>query len=184
MSEIAERYRRRSDRFAARIAAVPPDRWQNPSPCEGWTALDVVRHVVDSQARFLALVGRETGPVPEVADDPAGAWDAVRSVVQADLEDPDRATAEYEGRFGRGTFEQAVDRFGTTDLVVHAWDLARATGQDDRIDPEDVRHVMAATAALDDSMRGPKTFRPPVEVPDNADEQTRMLAFLGRRSLS
>jgi uncharacterized protein (TIGR03086 family) len=181
VNEIAERYRRLADRFAERIAAVPPDRWQSPSPCDGWTALDVVRHVVESHSLFLALVNRETGPLPDVAEDPAGAWDAARAAVQADLDDPARAAAEYEGRFGRGTFAEAVDRFANTDLVVHGWDLARATGQDDRIDPEDVRRVLAATTSLDDSMRGPKTFGPPVDVPADADEQTRMLAFLGRR---
>jgi uncharacterized protein (TIGR03086 family) len=181
MREVAERYRRLSGAFAARIATVPADRWEDPSPCEGWTARDVVRHVVGSQARFLRLVGRELGPVPDVADDPAGAWDAARAVVQADLDDPVRAAAEFDGLFGRTTFAQAVDRFGNTDLVVHAWDLARATGQDERLPPEEVRRVLAATAGLEDSMRGPRTFGPPVDVPPDADEQTRMLAFLGRR---
>jgi uncharacterized protein (TIGR03086 family) len=182
MSEIAERYRRLSELFAARIAAVPPDRWQDPSPCEGWTALDVVRHVVDSQGRFLSLVGRELGPVPDVAADPAAAWDAARAKVLADLDDPVRADAEYDGMFGRGTFAGAVDRFGNTDLVVHAWDLARATGQDARLDPDDVRRVLAATADLSDSMRARGAFGPAVEVPNDADEQTRMLAHLGRRT--
>lgn len=35
-------------------------------------------------------------------------------------------------------------------------------------------------AGLEDSMRGPHTFGPPVDVPPDADEQARMLAFLGR----
>jgi uncharacterized protein (TIGR03086 family) len=181
MSEIADRYRRLSDAFAARIAAVPADRWEAWSPCEGWTARDVVRHVVDSQARLLRLVGRETGPVPDVADDPAGAWEAARAAVQADLDDPVRASVEYEGRFGRSTFEQAIDRFANWDLVVHGWDLARATGQDERLDPDDVRRVLASANALTDAMRGPDTFGPPVEVPPEADEQARMLGLLGRR---
>jgi uncharacterized protein (TIGR03086 family) len=182
MSMISERYRRRSDQFAARIAAVPPDRWDSPSPCEGWTALDVVRHVVDSQVRFLGLVGRDPGPLPDVADDPARAWAAARAGVQADLDDPVRAAAEYDGRFGRGTFAEAVDRFGNVDLVVHGWDLARATGQDDRLDPDDVRHLLDTTSWLGDAQRGPQTFGPALDVPPDADDQTRLLAHLGRRA--
>jgi uncharacterized protein (TIGR03086 family) len=182
MSEISERYRRLSDKFAARIAAVPPDRWGSPSPCEEWTALDVVRHVVETQGMFLGLVNRKMGPIPDVTEDPAGAWDAARATIQADLDDPERAAAEYEGRFGRSTFEQAIDGFINTDLVVHGWDLARATGQDERIDPADLQRVLARSAALGDAMRGPKTFGPPIEAPADADDQTRLLAFLGRRA--
>lgn len=181
MSAIADRFRRLSDAFADRIASVPADRWESPSPCEGWTARDVVAHLVDLQRRFLGLVGRDVGTVPDVASDPAGAWDAARRVVLADLEDPERASAEYEGQFGRNTFEQAIERFVCVDLVVHSWDLARATGQDERLDPDDVRWVLAFAERLPDAVRGPQTFGPAVEVPPDADDQARMLALLGRR---
>ncbi|MDQ4020345.1 MAG: maleylpyruvate isomerase family mycothiol-dependent enzyme [Actinomycetota bacterium] len=46
-----------ADAFAAKIAAVPDDRWASPSPCEGWTARDVVRHVIDSQEMLRAGAG-------------------------------------------------------------------------------------------------------------------------------
>ena len=46
MSEIADRYRRLSDAFADKIAAVPDDSWERQSPCEEWKARDVVNHVV------------------------------------------------------------------------------------------------------------------------------------------
>ena len=64
MTEIADRYRRLSDAFAATIAAVPDDRWSSPSPCEDWTARDVVGHVVASQGMFLGFVGEEVGRDP------------------------------------------------------------------------------------------------------------------------
>src|SRR5688500_10919883 len=41
-STVAARYRGHADAFEALIAAVPPHRWDQPSPCEGWTARDVV----------------------------------------------------------------------------------------------------------------------------------------------
>lgn len=181
MSETSERYRRLADGFAETIRAVPPERWESPSPCEGWTARDVVRHVVDTQGMFLGFVGREPGHVPSVDDDPAAAWDGARRVVQADLEDPARATAEFDGHFGRSTFEAAVDRFLCFDLIVHRWDLARAAGIEHRIDPGDVRQAEAAARAFGDAMRGPGAFGPEVEAPPDADEQVKLLAFLGRR---
>src|SRR4029077_16206761 len=117
MSEVSERYARLADAFAAKIAAVPEDRWASPSPCEDWTAREVVRHVVGTQGMFLGFVGRKPGDIPSVDDDPLGAWNAARSVVQADLEDPDRAGAEFEGMMGRQTFEAGGDRFLCTALV-------------------------------------------------------------------
>lgn len=181
MSEISERYARLSDAFAETVAAVPDDRWSSPSPCEGWTARDVVRHVVDTQGMFLGFVGRKMDDIPSVDDDPVAAWDAARGVVLGDLEDPERAQEEFDGLMGRSTFEAAVDRFLCFDLVVHRWDLARAAGLDDRIDPEDVRQVEASARALGDAMRGPGAFGPELEAPEGADPQARLLAYLGRR---
>ena len=182
MTEISDRYRRLSDQFAARIAAVSGDQWDNPSPCAEWTARDVVKHVVDSQAMFLGLVDRKLGPVPDVAEDPAGAWDAARAVIQSDLDDPARAGTEFDGMSGRQTFEQAIDRLIYLDLVVHGWDLARATGQDERIEAEDAQRVLSIAKTFGDALRGPGVCGPAIEVPADADDQTRTLAYLGRRA--
>ena len=182
VSEVSDRYRRLAARFADLIAAVPPDRWSSPSPCEGWTALDLVQHVVDTQSLFLGLVGREPTGAPPAADGPLAAWQAASAVIQADLDDPERATATFEGFFGQTTFEAAIDRFVNFDLVVHGWDLARATGGDERIDPADVARVHAGTEGFADTLRSPGVCGPEVPVDDDADEQTRLLAILGRRA--
>jgi uncharacterized protein (TIGR03086 family) len=182
MSEVADRYRRLSTDFAAKVAAVPPGVWDNPTPCPDWTARQLVAHVVSSQGMFLGFVGREMPPIPSVDDDPLAAFNAARAVLQADLDDPERAMAEFDGFFGRTTFEESVGRFLCFDFVVHGWDLARATGQDERIDPGDVRAVFEAARQFGDAMRGPNAFGPEIEAPPDADEQVRLLAFLGRRA--
>ena len=181
MSEVSERYKRLSDAFAAKIAAVPADKWSSPSPCSEWTARDVVRHVVSTQGMFLGFVGREIGEIPSVDDDPAGAWDAARAQVQADLDDPERASQEFDGITGRSTFEAAVGRFLCMDLVVHGWDLARSAGLDERIAPEDVGRVRKQAEEFGDALRSPGAFGPVVDAPNGADEQAQLLAFLGRR---
>ena len=182
MSEISDRYRRLAATFTEKVAAVPADRWSSPSPCEGWSAREVVGHVVQTQGMFLGFVGREIGPLPSVDEDPVAAWEAARDVVQADLDDPARASAGFDGVLGPSTFEATVDRFGCMDLVIHGWDLSRAAGLDDRIDPAEVERVRGDAVALGDAIRSPGAFGPAVEPGEGADDQERLLVFLGRRA--
>ena len=177
-----QRYRRLSEDFTRTVHAVPRDRWNNPSPCEDWTALDVVRHVVETHGMFLGLVGRTLNPAPSVDEDVEKAWISARDQVQADLDDPERAQAEYDGYFGTATFEGSVGNFLGFDLVVHRWDLARATGGDERLNLDDVREVQRRAEELGDTLRSEGVCAAPIEPPPDADEQTRMLAFLGRRA--
>jgi len=180
MSEISERYKRLGDAFAERIAAIPAAQWSNPTPCPDWTVRDVVAHVVQSQGMFLGFVGKELGDIPSVEDDPAAAWDAARAKVQAELDDPERAKVEFDGFTGRATLEASVDRFLNSDLVIHGWDLARATGQDERMQPEDITRVHEYIAPMGDVIRSPQAFGPEVEVPADASPQDKLLGFLGR----
>jgi len=182
MDETANRYRRLAAAFGEKVAAVPAARWGDPSPCEEWTARDVVRHVIDAHGIFLGLVGRESGDIPSVDDDPVAAFAAVRELVQGDLDDPARAGAEFDGFFGRSTFAQGVDRFLCSDLVLHGWDLARATGLDETMDPAEIPRVLEQFRAFGDAARSRGVFGPELEAPPGADDQTRLLASSGRRA--
>ena len=182
MAAVADRYRTLAAAMEDRIAAVPDDRWGSPAPCEGWSARDVVQHLVDTPAMFFGLVNQPapTGG-PSVDDDPVGAFRHVRDAVQRALDDPAVADLPYEGFMGASTFAKGVDQFLCADLVIHAWDLARATGQDERLDPDEVHRLSEALLPMDDMLRAPGAFGPKVEPPPGADEQTRLLCFLGRR---
>lgn len=183
MSAAADRYRQLSAQMAARIAAVPPDRWENPSPCPDWTARAIVQHLVDSSGQFLGFIGQALpADAPSVADDPSGAFEAASGAVQAALDDPTTAEQEYQGFGGATTFAAGVDGFLSADLVVHQWDLARATGQDDGLDLDEVRRVEAMLRPMGDMLRSPGAFGPEIEPAPGADEQTRFLNFLGRRA--
>jgi uncharacterized protein (TIGR03086 family) len=184
MSEISDRFRRLSDDFTDRVTAVPPERWENPSPCEGWTARDVVGHMVGNVGFFFKLVGKEAPAGPSVTEDPAGAWLAARAAMQGALDDPDLAGAEFESQMmgGRSTFEQGVDRFANFDVLVHTWDLARASGLDERLDPDEVHRAFESAVPMDAMMRSPGVCGPKLDPPPGADEQTRFLAFVGRRA--
>ncbi len=127
MSAIADHYRRLAGNFSDTVDAVPDGRWDDPSPCDGWSARDVVQHVVDSEIGMLERVGLAPDPAPS-SEDAVARWSVVRAVMQESLDDPERAEREYDGFFGRTTFEKTVDQFACFDLLVHRWDLARATG--------------------------------------------------------
>lgn len=182
MTPVADRYRKLADQMEQRIAAVSDDQWDNPSPCEGWTARDVVAHVVGTPAMFLGFVDQsvpEGGP--SVDEDPLGAFRHVRAAVEAALDDPDVAAREYDAFQGKSTFERGVDQFICGDLLMHQWDLARATGQDEALDADEVAKVHEALLPMGDALRSPGAFGPPIEPAPDADAQTRFLNFLGRQ---
>ena len=67
------------------------------------------------------------------------------------------------------------------DLVVHGWDLARATGQDDAIAPQDVEAIAAMVDGMGDMMRSNGVIKDPQEPAPDASDQDRLLAALGRK---
>jgi uncharacterized protein (TIGR03086 family) len=182
MTEIAERFRRRAAAFTARVEAVKADRWEDQSPCDEWTARDIVDHMVGNMGRFLGFVDRRLPAGPSVAEDPAAAWRSARNAVQEGLDDPSIAGHEFDGGMGKTTYEQAVDRFAGIDLVVHSWDLARATGGDEHLDPDDVHAIFETATPMDEMLRGPGVCTAKLDPPAGADEQTQLLAFMGRRA--
>ena len=182
MSEYAERYRKIAETFTRTVKDVPADAWDNPSPCEGWTARDVVGHLVDWMPHFfLGRWGIEPPAHPPVDVDPVQAWTVVSDTIQAALDDPEVARAERDTPMGPSTFEQAFDMIGTSDVFLHTWDLARATGLDEHLDPGEVHRLSQGMEPYGDAMRQSGHYGPRVDVPDDADEQTRLLAFIGRR---
>lgn len=190
MTESSERFRRVAAGFTATVEAVPVEAWEQPAPCEGWDARDVVRHLVEWLAPPGFLLGAfevGIGVLPSVDDDPAGAWTRVRDAIQSGLDDPAIAgRVEDCGPPGRLSFAAAVDMTCTPDVLIHTWDLARATGLDDRLDPSEVHRMVSGFEALppevDAAMRSSGHYGPRVEVPADANEQTRLLAFVGRRA--
>jgi uncharacterized protein (TIGR03086 family) len=143
-------------------------------------ARDVVRHLVESAGFFVGGAGVELPPGPSVDEDPVGAWEAVRDGIQGVLDDPEVAGREVESPMGRTTVESLIGRFGVADLLVHTWDLARATGLDETLDSDEVERTYEMMLPKDLRMRGP-AFGPKVEVPEDVDLQPRLIAFTGRQ---
>jgi uncharacterized protein (TIGR03086 family) len=180
--DTAARYRNVAAGFSRRISEVPAGAWANPAPCEGWVARDVVRHLVEWVPSFFAAEARVRMPaIPSVDDDPAAAWAALDATLQAALDDPAVAQAEFDSRAGRHTVEGAIAMFILPDVLIHTWDLARAAGLDETLDTQEVHDLFAGMQPYDDMLRQSGHYGPRVEVLADADEQTKLIAFTGRR---
>jgi uncharacterized protein (TIGR03086 family) len=182
LSELspAEKHRTIAGTFTDRVHATKS--WDVPSPVAGWTARDVVRHLV---AWFPGFLSSGTGIAlpagPGVDDDPAGAWQSQADAVQALLDDPATPGRTFSNpHTGDHPLDQAIDRFYTADVFMHTWDLARATGQDDRLDPAYAELLVTGMEPIEEMMRSSGQYGPRVAVPADADAQTRLLGFIGR----
>jgi uncharacterized protein (TIGR03086 family) len=176
----AEEHRRIAGAFTARVLGTTD--WDAPAPVDGWLARDVVRHLVEWFPAFLesgAGVRLEQGP--SVDEDPVAAWRVHSDAVQRLLDDPATADQVLANRhIGEVPLDQAVDRFYTSDVFMHTWDLSRATGQDETLDPDKCAELLAGMEPIEDAMRSSGQYGPRVEVPEDADVQTRLLGFIGR----
>jgi uncharacterized protein (TIGR03086 family) len=180
--DAAEEHRHIAGEFTATVEATSVDAWDLPAPPEGWVARDVVRHLVEWFSAFLrGSTGIELRAGASVDDDPVDAWRTHADAVQALLDD--RATAANDYGFphiGRMPLEQAVAMIYTPDVFLHRWDLARATGQDETLDPQRSAEMLEGMLPLDDVLRQSGQYGPRVDVRDDADVQTKLLAFIGR----
>jgi uncharacterized protein (TIGR03086 family) len=182
VNAVADEHRRVAGAFTNTVEGVAPDAWDNPAPVEGWLARDVVRHLTEWFPAFLqGGTGITLATGPSVDDDPVAAWRHQTDAVQALLDDPAVADREHDlPHIGRMTLAQATDMIYTSDVFLHRWDLARATGQDETLDPERCAAMFEGMLPMDEMLRQSGQYGPRVEVPGDADVQTKLLAFIGR----
>lgn len=186
-----EQYRLAQDEFDATLAAVPADGWDAPSVCTEWTVRDVAGHVTWGQHQLRAWATGEADPERTGAPgsphparltgaDPVATWRAARAAAAPTL------TQETLGRTtsiaGIGDMPlAAVLPLLINDTVTHTWDIGHALDLKVELPP-----VLVTTAfdwARQHVVRRAGFFGPEVTPPAGADEQTRLLAFLGRAPL-
>ena len=176
----AEEHRAIAGTFTERVRGVRD--WDAPTPVADWRARDVVRHLVERFPAFLADGSDLRLPAgPSVDDDPVAAWEQHAAAVQAVLDDPANGDVTFaHPRLPQLPLPQAIAQFYTGDVFLHTWDLARATGQDDRLDAERCAVMFEGMQPLDEMLRQSGQYGPRVPVPDDADWQDRLIGFIGR----
>ncbi len=180
MSELGTRYERVAAGFSSRLDLVPEDRWESPSPCDQWSAREVVAHSAAVHRNVVGMVGVKVDK-DHIPGDAAAAWHQAADLVLGALADSEIAAAKVESRAGPMTFEELAATLLTADTLVHTWDLSRAVGLDEQLDQDAVAAVHAYLLPRAEQMRVPGGFGPEVSPPPGADPQTRLLSFTGRR---
>jgi uncharacterized protein (TIGR03086 family) len=168
------------------VHSIQGERWGPPTPCTEWNVRNLVNHLVYEHLWTPHLVAGKT--LDEVGDrfegdvlgsDPQAAWDHATAGAEDALRAPRALGGRVHTLMGRiPTREYAMQLFG--DVVVHGWDLARAVGADERLDPELVE-AYGFYKPQELILRVSGLFGRHVDTPAAADTQTKLLALLGRR---
>ncbi|MFD3512367.1 TIGR03086 family metal-binding protein [Streptomyces sp. NPDC058657] len=165
------------------LDGVPDARLDAPTPCAAFTVRDLLAHLMGVSAEFRAAAGKRQAPQP--AEGPALAPDWRRAL-------PRRLTALAEAWHGRDAWRGTTRADGVTlpagvaaqvaldELVLHGWDLARATGQPFRCDRASLQVVYALLAPEADNPARTPMFGPVVDVPYGSPFVDRVVGLGGR----
>ncbi len=186
MADLVGLFERSAGRFADRVDQVGPEQWGSSTPCSEWDVRALVNHVLGEQLWAPHLVAGET--IAEVGDryegdqlgdDPAATFRAAQAQAASAFRNAD-LDAQVHLSFGdvpcRVYLEQML-----SDAEVHGWDLARAMGDEARLDPEVVGAVLPGALEQEQLIRESGLFGEPVAVADGADKAVRLLGLFGRQ---
>jgi uncharacterized protein (TIGR03086 family) len=187
MDDLIALHRRAVQEFDARVRAVGDDQWALPTPCADWDVRALVNHVV-GEDRWTAplLDGMTVAEVGDrfdgdlLGDEPRRAWAEAAAEATAAVAAQGVLTRIVHVSFGDITGAEYISQL-TADHVIHAWDLARGIGADERLDPDLVAFAHDTLAPQVEAWRAGGAFGPAVEVPEGSDLQARLIALTGRQ---
>ncbi|NLU83758.1 TIGR03086 family metal-binding protein [Rhodococcus sp. HNM0569] len=169
------------DEFSRRVAAIGD--WNAATPDTEWTVTDLVRHAIEEQQWVPPLLAGRTvadadADIAPLHGDMREEWQRyARAASDAWAATAPDATVHLS--FGDFRADYYL-RQQTSDLTIHAWDLARATGTDDTLDATLVQAVWEDLAPQRDMLAASGLFAAPVDVPESAPVQDRLVALTGR----
>jgi uncharacterized protein (TIGR03086 family) len=184
--ETLDRFRRCTAGFTERLESVGDEQWHAPTPCSEWDVRALVNHVCGEQRWMAALLDGQS--IAQVGDSlsgdllgqhPVDAWREAVASVESQLRQPGVLEEVVHLSSGPASVARYCDEVAA-DTLVHTWDLAQAIGADENL-PQDL--VEAATVVAESwvSLQGvPGLFAAPVPDEGDVDQQTALLAMLGR----
>jgi uncharacterized protein (TIGR03086 family) len=167
--------------FTTRLNGVRADQWANPTPCSAWTVRQLVGHTVGTHRKVIGALGdREVIEVDERGD-MLQQWLEATQALGSELGNLDRAGQVVRGVDGMLPFGDLVGGLISPDTLAHTWDLARATGQDERLDPRCVKACAGQLPQFGDTLLRLGGFSAVPSAAD-ADAQTIFLNAVGRQT--
>jgi uncharacterized protein (TIGR03086 family) len=185
---LLEWHRRACEQFLRHVRQVGPKQWKLPTPCTAWDVRSLVNHVVTWNLVVSELMAGKTpaeiGAMfsqDALSENPAGAAEASVGRALDAFAEPSSLERIVHHPVGDlpGTYVIMMRIFDNT---LHGWDLARAIGADERIDPDLADAVYEWALPQREAMRASGAFATEVEVPPDADIQARLLGLLGRHA--
>src|SRR6266568_6474338 len=179
MEEIAQLHRRALDATGRVVAGMSPSQFALATPDAGWDVRALLNHLVAGNLWAAELAAG--GTIEQVGDrldgdvigtDPASAYDRSAAAAAAAFEAPGALAAPCAVSYGPVPGEvYAGHRF--VDVLIHGWDLAKATGQNTTLPPDLVEACFAVVEPQKDLLSASGMFGGDVNVPDGADRQTQ-----------
>jgi uncharacterized protein (TIGR03086 family) len=172
--EAVGHHRLACDQFGRVVERVGSG-WDRPSPCPEWDARGVLEHVIGFHDVLLL---RPLGAKPaRPKSDPVARWAVTAAAIASALAVPGAGSTPVPG------FPGGVDGLLpmlTSDVLVHTWDLARASGVPANLDAGLCRLAYDHARRPGGARPPPDMFGPPVPVPDGSSAEERLVAFFGR----
>ena len=187
MTDLVKLHGIAADAFDRHVGAIGAAQWTDPTPCTEWDVRALVNHLV-YEAKwapdlFAGKTVEEVGDRYEgdqLGDDPVQVWRQSNAAARAAITEPGVTERIVHLSYADVPGSEYLNQL-TLDLAIHGWDLARAIGADDTIDPQLVEAILPYAEANAEMISGSGMFAEPVPVGDGADAQTRLLAILGRK---
>lgn len=178
------------DNAATIVAAITAEELGGPTPCPNYSVAASLDHLVEAGHRAAAL-GRgqvppagDESPHVDLSDAPAQIRRAAEAAAQA-WADESRMASMFTMPWGEEYSGVTLVDMYVAELAAHAWDLARATGQLDRLDGSLAGPALSAARAMikleyRDAVGPGSPFGAEVPPPPGADDWERFIAFTGR----
>ena len=139
-----------TDEFGRRLRLVDEGKWALPTPCSDWDVHYLVAHVIGGNRFAVHVLGgmgamaaiEQVMSSPQIGDDAAAAWTSTCAEQSAAFNAKAALDRRIDHPLGEVTGRQFLE-FRVFDITLHAWDLARSIGADDRLDPELVDVVLS-----------------------------------------
>ncbi|SCG47666.1 TIGR03086 family metal-binding protein [Micromonospora inositola] len=170
-------------RTVAVVQGISDDQLSRPTPCPDYTVRDLLNHLYDVVVNFQALARKREVDWSAKTDHLTEGWRDRFAAEAARLVGAWADPATLEGVSpGMGLPQETVGEMALTDLTVHAWDLARATGQRLDAEPEVLAAMHGFMDRMGDTGQRMGAFAEPVPTTPDATDLDRLLGRTGRNA--